>query len=177
MTIFYDKELETSDRPRMVTVTSWKSTRLKRKTVNTLSAECQSLIHGVGYVHWHRFILLEILGTDMSGQEWERKLTEIPYVAVVDSKSLYDCISKLVCTFSQVEDKRTAIDIAILKDDLARTGGHLRWVAGGNMITDPLTKKMNASFLRSVCDKGCWTLSSQGHEQLRNESEILLVMV
>ena len=83
--MFYDKRLETEPKQHMVSVTSWKSTRLKRKTVNTLSAECQSLISGVGQIHWHRFLLLELLGADMNHQDWERRLTSIPFVAVVDS--------------------------------------------------------------------------------------------
>ena len=124
--IFYDKQLETETTPQMVSVTSWKSTKLKRKTVNTLSAECQSMIMGIGNIHWDRFLLLELLGHDMKKQEWESKLAEIPFVSVVDSKSLFDCLNKLICTYAQIEDKRTAIDVAILKDDLCKTGGHVR---------------------------------------------------
>ena len=175
--MFYDKRLELEKQPHMVSVTSWKSTRLKRKTVNTLSAECQSLVTGIGQIHWHRFLLLEILGEDMSGQEWEKKLAAIPYVSVVDSRSLYDCMNKLVCTFSQVEDKRTAIDIAILKDDLYKTGGNLRWVAGSNMVADPMTKRMNSSFLRKICNEGFWSLSEAGHQRQCLENDVLLVML
>ena len=122
MVIFYDKQLETETNPQMVSVTAWKSTKLKRKTVNTLSAECQSMIMGIGNIHWHRFLLLELLGHDMKQKEWESKLAEIPFVSVVDSKSLFDCLNKLICTYAQIEDKRTAIDVAILKDDLCKTG-------------------------------------------------------
>ena len=173
--IFYDKRMETEDRPHMVSVTSWKSTKLKRKTVNTLSAECQSLVHGIGHIHWHRYLLLELMGTTMESKDWERHLAAIPYVSVVDSRSLYDCINKLVCTYSQVEDKRTAIDIAILKDDLYRSGGSLRWVAGDNMIADPLTKKMNSDFLRCVCNTGYWSLSETGHRTQCTTHDVLLV--
>ena len=173
--IFYDKRMETEDRPHMVSVTSWKSTKLKRKTVNTLSAECQSLVHGIGHIHWHRYLLLELMGTTMESKDWERHLAAIPYVSVVDSRSLYDCINKLVCTYSQVEDKRTAIDIAILKDDLYRSGGSLRWVAGDNMIADPLTKKMNSDFLRCVCNTGYWSLSETGHRTQCTTRDVLLV--
>ena len=144
--------------------------------MNTLSAERQSLIHGIGHVHWHIFLLLEILGQDMTDQDWEEKLTSTPFVAVVDSKSLFDCMNKLVCTFSQVDDKRTAIDIAILKDDLCRTGGHLRRIEGTNMIADPLTKKMNADFLRGDCNKGYWALNSKGHDQLLKEHDLIFLV-
>lgn len=175
--LFYDKDLETKDSPQMVSVSSWKSTRLKRKTVNTLSAECQALIHGIGHIHWHRFLLLEIQGEDMSHQDWEKRLATIPYVAVVDSKSLYDCLNKLVCTFSQVDDKRTAIDVAVLKNDLRLTGGHLRWVDGQNMITDPLTKRMPSHFLRLICNQGLWTLSKVGHQNLCKDHEVLMITI
>ena len=175
--MFYDKRLETEPDQHMVSVTSWKSNRLKRKTVNTLSAECQSLVSGVGQIHWHRFLLLELLGANMNHQEWEKKLTSIPFVAVVDSRSLHDCLNKLVCTFTQVEDKRTAIDVAILKDDLYKTGGHLRWVAGPNMIADPLTKRMNSQFLRMVCNKGRWSLTAEGHQKLCTDNDVLLVQL
>jgi hypothetical protein len=175
--MFYDKRMEIEKQPHMVSVTSWKSTKLKRKTVNTLSAECQALIYGVGQIHWHRFLLLELMGNNMQDHQWEKKLTSIPYISVVDSRSLYDCINKLVCTFSQVEDKRTAIDLAILKDDMNRTSGSLRWVAGTNMITDPMTKRMNSSFLRHVCNKGYSSLSEEGNSRQREDHDLLLVML
>ena len=175
ITLFYDKRLEQEPQPHMVSITSWKSTRLKRKTVNTLSAECQALITGIGNIHWHRYILLEALGHDMSTQEWETKLSSIPFVSVVDSRSLFDCINKMVCTFSQIEDKRTAIDLAILKDDMHKTGGHLRWVEGSNMITDPLTKRTSSDFLRLVCRTGYWSLTSEGHQKLCRENDLLVM--
>ena len=175
--IFYDKQLETETTPQMVSVTSWKSTKLKRKTVNTLSAECQSMIMGIGNIHWHRFLLLELLGHDMKEQEWENKLSEIPFVSVIDSKSLFDCLNKLICTYAQIEDKRTAIDVAILKDDLRKTGGHVRWVEGTNMISDCLTKRMKGDFLRKICNSGFWTLHAEGHQRMFQEHDVLMVSV
>ena len=111
----------------------------------------------------------------MSTTDWERHLASIPYVSVVDSRSLYDCINKLVCTYAQVEDKRTAIDVAILKDDLCRSGGTLRWVAGDNMVADPLTKRMCSDFLRMICNTGMWSLSEDGHERQCTEHDVLIV--
>ena len=175
--MYYDQELETSKDPRMVSVTSWKSTKLKRKTVNTLSAECQSLITGIGHIHWRRFLLLELLGESLNEEDWEQRLASIPYVSVVDSRSLYDCLNKLVCTYAQIEDKRTAIDAAILKDDLYKTGGHLRWVEGNNMIADSLTKRMSSEFLRNVCNNGLWSLSKSGHQTLLKKHDLLMVTI
>ena len=172
--MYYNKNLESEPEPQPITVASWKPTRLKRKTVNTLSSECQAMILGVGMVHWHRFLLLEALGHKLTSSEWEQQLAEVPYVAVTDSKLLFDCLYKLVCAYTQTNDKRTAIDIAILKDDF---GGHTRWISGSNMIADCLTKKMRSDFLRMILDKGKWFLCHDGNVSLRSEAEILMVLV
>ena len=177
ITFFHDQKLETSTNPEMISIVSWKSTRLKRKTVNTLSAECQAMIAAVGQVHWFPYLLLEIMGKELSHAEWEGQLATIPFVAVTDSRSLYDCLSKLVCTYTQTDDKRTAIDIAILKDDLRRTSGHTRWVEGENMLCDPLTKRMKGDFLRTVASKGYWSLNKLGFEQQKSEYGLLYVMI
>ena len=110
----------------------------------------------------------------LNSSQWEAQLAAIPYIAVTDSRSLYDCMNKLVCSYTQTEDKRTAIDIAILKDDLKKSGGHARWVAGNNMVADALTKRMRGDFLRAVCNKGKWTLTHHGNQLLRSDFEILL---
>ena len=177
ITMYYDKKLETSPDPQRVTIASWKSTRLKRKTVNTLSAECQAMVSAVGNAHWHRFLLLEAVGYHLSGDDWEHQLAAVPYVSVTDSKSLFDCLHKLICSYTQADDKRTAIDIAILKDDLQRSGGHARWIEGTNMLADPLTKKMKGAFLRGVANDGLWSLSFHGHQKLRNQYDVLFTNV
>jgi len=177
ITMYYDKKLETSHDPQKVTIASWKSTRLKRKTVNTLSAECQAMVYAVGNAHWHRFVLVEALGHHLFGDDWERQLAAVPYVSVTDSKSLFDCLRKLICSYTQADDKRTAIDIAILKDDLQRSGGHARWIEGTNMIADPLTKKMKGTFLRGVANDGLWSISFHGHQKLRDQYDVFFTSV
>jgi len=79
-----------------------------------------------------------------------------------------------VCSYTQTEDKRTAIDIAILKGDLKKSGGHARWVVGNNMVADALTKRMRGDFLRAVCNKGKWTLTHHGSLWLRSDFDILM---
>ena len=148
MTVFHDKKIETNSAPQMVSVATWKSTRLKRKTVNTLSAECQAMIEAVGQAHWFRFLILEIMGEELSQEDWENRLAAIPFIAVTDSRSLFGCVNKLVCAYIQTDDKRTAIDVAILKDGKKKAGGHVRWVEGPNTICDPLIKKMKGFFQR-----------------------------
>eukprot|EP00435_Cladocopium_sp_Y103_P068193 s512_g31.t1 len=124
--IYYDEKLETTDDMANITIASWKSYKLKRCTVNTLSAECQSMLQGIGNLHWHRFLLAEVLAKDLSLENWERQLGHMPFIAVTDSRSLYDTITKCRNTSAHIDDKRTAIDLTILKGDLETTGGQVR---------------------------------------------------
>ena len=122
--VYYDSNLEISENLEMMTIASWRSYKLKRCTVNTLSAECQSMIQGVGTLHWHRFLMTEIMGSQLD--TWEKELHKLPFIAVTDSKSLYNTITKCRNTSAHIDDKRTAIDLTILKDDLERTRGQVR---------------------------------------------------
>ena len=167
--IFHDRDLPFEPSAK-VSVTSWKSYRLKRKVVNTLSAECQALVNGIGNVHWHRFLLLEARGDSCEDSDWEGALTKVPYLAVTDSKSLHDALSKQTCPYSQIDDKRTAIDISIVKHELAK-GGTVRWIDGRNMISDSLTKSTGGNYLRHVMMNGRWTLNELGFNTLSHEAE------
>ena len=89
---YYDERMETSDQPEMISIIGWK--KLKRCTVNTLSAECQSMVQGLGQLHWHRFLLAELFGVKLELEKWETQLASLPFVAVTDSRSLYDTVTK-----------------------------------------------------------------------------------
>ena len=162
--IYYDDKLETTDDMANITVASWKSYKLKRCTVNTLSAECQSMLQGIGNLHWHRFLLAEVLAKDLSLENWEQQLGKLPFIAVTDSRSLYDTITKCRNTSAHIDDKRTAIDLTILKGDLETTGGQVRWVGGSNMVSDSLTKRMAPKFLSRIMHLGKWSLTETGYK-------------
>lgn len=164
--IYYDANLEITDQLEMITIASWKSYKLKRCTVNTLSAECQSMLQGIGSLHWHRYLLLESLGCQLQLGQWESQIKEVPFIAVTDSWSLYDTITKCRNTSAHIDDKRTAIDLTILKSDLEKTKGQVRWVGGSNMVSDSLTKKMTPGFLRKIMLLGKWSLTETGYKKL-----------
>ena len=174
ITFFYDSRMETEEKSYPISIVNWKSFRIKRCTVNTLSAECQAMLQGVGALHWLRFLIQEIHGQDLRLEDWEARIGEIPCIAVTDSKSLYDTINKCCNTSAHIEDKRTAIDVTILKRDFSHTRGQVRWIEGTRMISDSLTKKMGSHFLRKVMSTGTWSLSEIG---FREEQDALLLMV
>lgn len=65
ITFFYDARMETEEKSYPISIVNWKSFRIKRCTVNTLSAECQAMLQGVGALHWLRFLIQEIHGQDL----------------------------------------------------------------------------------------------------------------
>ncbi|CAE7370323.1 unnamed protein product [Symbiodinium necroappetens] len=161
--IYHDRRLSETETPAMTTVASWKSYRLKRKTVDTLAAEGQALQGGLGAVHWHRLLFMEALFGDLSVTDWRAVAGRLPFLAAVDSKSLYDAVNKCACTASYVSDKRTAIDLAVIKADLAETSGKIRWIDTRSMLSDPLTKQHPGTYLRYVLRHGFWSVMEEGH--------------
>ena len=61
----------------------------------------------------------------MSGREQENVP---PLISVTDSKGNYDHLSKE--TVGPSKDRRSAIDLAIIREDLSRPQMFLRWVDG-----------------------------------------------
>lgn len=166
--------MEDSESDFPISIIQWKSYRLKRNTVNTLSAECQALVAGIGEIHWQRFLLLEVLGYRPDLHDWQDLMQKIPFTAVTDSKSLYDTITTTSNASTHIEDKRTAIDVTILKSDFKRTRGRIRWIPGDFMLSDSLTKKMNAQGLKRLLKHGKWSLSKDGCQRLRSKQLLLL---
>ena len=173
ITFFYDGRMETEEKAYPISIANWRSYRIKRCTVNTLSAECQSMIHGVGSLHWLRFLLEESKGKEITLENWEKEIGNTPCIAVTDSKSLYDTLVKCCNTAAHIEDKRTAIDVTILKRDFQKTGGQVRWIEGTRMLADPLTKRMGSSYLRSIMKTGLWSLSEKGFQT--QEMSVMLI--
>ena len=161
--LYHDRSLSETEQPAMATVASWKSYRLKRKTVDTLAAEGQALQAGLGSIHWHRLLFMEAFYGMLSASDWREVAGRLPFLAAADSKSLFDAVNKCACTASYVSDKRTAIDLAVIKADLAQTGGTIRWIDTRSMLSDPLTKQHPGTYLRYVLDKGFWAIAEEGH--------------
>ena len=50
---------------------------------------------------------------------------------------MYDAVSKFTNPASQCGDKRTSIDISLIKQEVNELNGKIRWVDGRTMIADP----------------------------------------
>ena len=78
-------------------------------------------------------------------------------LGVTDCRSLYDHLTSLG------SGKRTAIDIAIIKQSIQRTGLEPRWCPTGHMVADALTKdKAEPMYLlRSCCRNARYQLADE----------------
>lgn len=128
----------------------WKSHTLKRRTVSTLSAETQGIVESAAVACWYRYLIAELFYKDLvtsSGIDWETMLEPLEFGIVTDAKSVYDALTNSTGVSSST-DKRTAIDLAIIREYLRRHNGCIRWIDGTVQLADSLTKYMAADFLR-----------------------------
>ena len=62
---------------------------------------------------------------------------DLPVAAVTDAKSLYDNLNQEQLTGAE---KRSALEICVIRDSLEALGGKARWVPHQENPADPLTK-------------------------------------
>ena len=98
---------------------------------------------------WVRALWSEmVLG--LSLREWRERKDVPPLKSVTDSKGNYDHLHKE--TIGPSEDRRSAIDLAIIREDLSRPQMFLRWVGGKAQVADALTMLHGyGDLLRAVC--------------------------
>ena len=131
----------------------WKSGKLQRTVNSTLAAETQALARGVGDLLWMLVMYMEITDPSFQLREWRKHVKKRGYtaftksdekeelagaLAIVDAKSLYDL---LAYETTGGTDRRTALDIQVLREELAELEGKIRWVDHMHMPADCLTKK------------------------------------
>ena len=87
-------------------------------------------------------------------------------LCVVDAKSLYDHLVKE--TIGATEDKRTAIEMQVIRQSMCETGASIRWVPHPKMVMDALTKRSgNQVPLKEMLGSGELTITdTQAKEDL-----------
>ena len=110
---------------------------MKRFVVTASAAEVMGLSEAFAQGGWVRALWSEmVLG--LGPHEW-RGLKEVtPLISVTDSKGSYNYL--LSGSVSPSEDRRSAIDLAIIRDNLSRPRTFLRWIDGKAQVADALTR-------------------------------------
>ncbi|CAK9075801.1 unnamed protein product [Durusdinium trenchii] len=99
---------------------TWRSSRLKRKVFSTFGGETQAMLQGVNEV------------------DWLQELFEPTHAGDAGAKSLFDCLLRE--NPSGKQDRKSALELAIILKDLQETRSMVRWVPHQKMLVDSLTK-------------------------------------
>ena len=139
----------------------WRSHRLPRVVNSTLSAEAQSMTAATGMAEWMTLMLSEALdGKTFLRSCWSGG-SKRACIVLTDCKSLYDHLtSKSAPT---LDDKRTALDVVIIRESIVRLGASLRWIPTDRMLADALTKESPEAMdlLRGCIRQRCYQISDE----------------
>ena len=142
----------------------WKSYKMLRAVSSTLGGESQAMSTATGTVEWLSLLLTEALEGRFNVREGRSLLAKRPPIFATDCKSLYD---HLVSPSSPtaVDDRRTSIDIVIIRESIKLTGAQVRWLPTNRMIADGLTKDKAGPIylLRSCVRAGIYQISPEEH--------------
>eukprot|EP00435_Cladocopium_sp_Y103_P020594 s2229_g5.t1 len=159
----------------------WKSFKLSRAVGSTLAAEAQAMVAATGTLEWISLILAEALDGIGDIREYVQHLKTRPPVVVTDCKSLFDHLIS-VSSPTSVEDRRTSIDIVILRQSISRLCASIRWVPTNRMLADSLTKSAGdpTDLLRACIRNAKYQISAeetvlkmQAEERQRRERVLL----
>lgn len=118
---------------------TWKSYKLPRAVSSTLAAESQAMSTATGTVEWLSVLLAELLDGPMEVRRCREALSRRPPILVTDCKSLFDHLDSPSAP-TAIEDRRTSIDVTIIRDSVRSMKAYVRWVPTAHMLADALTK-------------------------------------
>ena len=140
----------------------WKSYRLPRVVSSTLGGESQSYASASGVAEWCLLILAEALDSPFSLRAIDEVLTRRSPIGITDCRSLYDHLISLG-SGGVLDDRRSAIDIAIIRQSITRTKLEPRWCPTDRMAADGLTKDRAEpiDLLRSILRSSKYQLADE----------------
>ena len=132
----------------LVTLVSWRSHRVERVVASASAAEAMGLSEAVAQGDWVRAVWSEVV-LGLSLREWREQENVPSLISVTDSKANYDHLHNETVGH---RTGRSAVDLAIIREDLSRPQMFLRWVDGKAQVADALTKLHgDGDVLRAVC--------------------------
>ena len=138
-------------------VLSWRSFKLTRVCRSSLAAEAQACATAVDELMMLKTMVSLIIDPMQDPKAVETSRCIGTSAVVIDAKALFDALQRK--GFNSQQDKRSAIEILCIQQEIERLGAELRWVSSERMLADGLTKaasrKAMADMLRSrkICLK------------------------
>jgi hypothetical protein len=155
-----------------VNLLHWRSGKMYRVLNSTLAAESQNLSKGLSELAWSVTVYKDLITEGFDLKEWQRALKDQRVMTlakddmdetlkqspcVVDAKSLFDHLVKE--TVGCTDDKRTAIEMQVIRQSMQETNAVIRWVPHPKMFMDCLTKRCgNRGPLTELLDSGRYSL-------------------
>ena len=135
------------------------SQRIKRVVRSSLAAEVAAAALGFEHGDFVRAALAEVTIPEFSLRDWRRYAGTWRQVNVIDARTAFD----LLQGESVPSDRRTAIDIAALRESLRdpESRSCTRWLPGPQQLADSLTKPGGNQIIMQVLDGRGWSLREQ----------------
>ena len=139
-----------------VAVIAWASVRCKRVVRSSLAVEAGACAQGMEMGDYLRAALSEIFERDFKVREWRRYAALWKQYSVIDAKTCFDSLTHETLP----SDKRTALDIAAIKESIAESGesAMIKWVPGPQQVADAMTKAGSNGCLETLLLEGTWCL-------------------
>ena len=170
---FVNRALD-DDKPSVWSPFSWKSYKMQRVVASTLAGESQAFATASGVAEWVSLMVAEARHGALDLRNHAQVRDRIPIIGITDCKSLYDAIHS-VSSPAKLDDKRVAIDLAIIRQAKERTQMKVRWCPTELMLADSLTKDKAdpADLLRAALHYGEYQLAPEARvlEQKRQQRE------
>lgn len=164
-----DEEGPLKSQAGYIVMTSDRSHTLKRHAISTSSTEFQNIIESaavaVAAMSSHE-------PTSKGKMNWETMIEPLEFGLVTDAKSAFDALTSPAGSTSHA-DKRTTIDLAIIREHLRRQNGCIRWANGKIQLANSRTKVMPSDVLLSVLRRRPYQLQSEFHSlNLRQQEKL-----
>ena len=122
-----------------VTPIHWRSGKIERVCRSPATAETMASLDGEDDLTYLRFLWAEMRGFQVVPRQLDKGAQLTSALMVTDAKNLYDKLHRATVTVKGAE-KRATIEAISLRQNLERTKTTLRWVDGGGMLANVLTK-------------------------------------
>ncbi|CAE7296093.1 RE1, partial [Symbiodinium sp. CCMP2456] len=150
-----DKEV-LERRPGPTWIIEWSSKKLRRVVRSSTAAETLAAQNGLDAIEFAQAFLQEVL-YGMTPKLFQQWVPENKSGLVIDSKSLYDALTRSACSSALAMEKRLAIDYAIARACLSERGVLPFWTNNLQMVADCLTKlKGNKEVMYKLLDTCCY---------------------
>ena len=131
----------------------WKSHKLARICRSSLSSEAQAAAIAVDELEWCKIFVSVMIDPTLPIESPEALQKLGPSPLVTDAKSLFDA-AKSLSPSMKLSEKRTAIEVAIVRDRMNALLGKWMWVNSHQQISDGLTKPASRDSMAYIMKRG-----------------------